>query len=661
MNQTVKPVALNATGQTSFLPNKRVGNKSIQPVPPTGGYTGVQGDTNKQYQPGANSLVQNQVAGLLDPNSAIMRKAQANAASFAASKGLQSSSIANEAATSAMIDAATPIAQQDANTNAQAQQLGWQQNWQSSENNLGRQHDAAMADKQGLLQTFLQRDQQGFQADQNAQGRQHDFNMADKQTASQKELAALQNQYQLGQLDVQGRQRLVELQQQQNFEATQFDKNAALQTNLQNNAQGFQAGQNSLNRQHDVSMNQMQTAAQRELATLQNQFQLGQLDAQGQQRMRELLQQQSFESGQFDKNTSFQKELASLQNQFQLGQLDAQGQQRMRELQQQQSFEASQFDKNAALQRDMQSTNLNWQSNENSVNRQFQQGMQQDTQNWQAGQNALNRQHDATMQAGTQQFQQKMQELQYQQQLGVLDAQGKQQLQQMERSAQIQTERDKLMQNFNLQNMDKSFLQNLQSMQAQFDQQDRVMTAQWNYQTQSDYRNATSSAYNNYLSQLGAIYADPNMTNDQKAAGATYLQTQLEAQRKALETIFTWTNTSSSSGSGSTTVPRNIPMPTPSPTPPTNPNPNPTPQPLPQPIEPRPTPIELPPTPSPTPQPRPTPPTTPPPPPNDPRRRRIEQNGMPVIDTSKLYTAEAGGGLLDRITTPPVFVRRDYL
>lgn len=653
MNQTLKPAA-NTAGQLSLLPNKRVGNKSIQPMPPTGGYAGVQGDTNKQYTPGANSLVQNQVAGLLDPNSALMRKAQSNAAAFAASKGLQSSSIANEAATSAMVDAAMPMAQQDANTNSQAEQMGWQQNWQSSENNLGRQHDAAMADKQGLLQTFLQRDQQNFQADQNSQGRQHDFNMADKQTASQKELAALQNQYQLGQLDVQGRQRMLELQQQQSFESTQFDKNAALQTNLQNNAQGFQAGQNALNRQHDSSMADKQTAAQKELAALQNQYQLGQLDAQGMQRMRELQSQQSFESGQFDKQTAAQREFAALQNQYQLGQLDAQGQQRMRELQAQQSFESGQFDKNAALQRDMQSTNLQWQTGENAANRQFQQGMQQDSQNWQAGQNALNRQHDVTMQVGTQQFQQKMQDLQYQQQLGVLDAQGKQQLQQMERSAQIQNDRDKLMQNFNLQNMDKSFLQNLQSMQAQFDQQDRVMTAQWNYQTQSDYRNATSTAYNNYLAQLGAIYADPNMTNDQKAAGATYLQTQLDAQRKALETIFAWTNTASSTGS-STNVPRNIPMPTPAP--PTYPNPNPTPQPLPQPIEPRPTPIELPPNPSPTPQPRPTPP----PPPNDPRRRRIEQNGMPVIDTSKLYTAEAGGGLLDRITTPPVFVRRDYL
>lgn len=295
------------------------------------GYTGVQGNTNYSYTPGAESLVENRLTGLLDPNSAIMRKAIAEANSMSASRGLQSSSIGNEIALSTMVDKAMPIASQDANTYNQAQQLGWQQSWQSGENNLGRTHDAAMADKQGQYQTTLQNTQIAASAAENAANRQ------------------------------------------------------------------------------------------------------------------------------------MQAELQKLQYAQQAGLLDAQGQQRMQEL------------------------------------------------NFQVQSNAY----------------------------------------QQERGAQLQTERDKMLQDMSNQTMDKQYLQQLELTRVQYDQADKQFTAQLEASKQAEYRNAVSTAYNNYLAQVGAVYADPNMTAEQKAAGAAYLQQQLDAQRKSLETLYLVTGTA---GTGTITT-----------------------------------------------------------------------------------------------------------
>ena len=293
------------------------------------GYTGVQGNTNFNYKPGADSLVENRVAGLLDPNSAIMRKAKAEADQYAASRGLQSSSIGSEVALSTMVDKAMPIATQDANTYNQAQQLGWQQSWQSGENNLGRTHDASMADKQGQYQTTLQNTQIAASAAENAANRQ------------------------------------------------------------------------------------------------------------------------------------MQAELQKLQYAQQAGLLDAQGQQRMQEL------------------------------------------------NFQVQSNAY----------------------------------------QQERGAQLQTERDKMLQDMSNQTMDKQYLQQLELTRVQYDQADKTFMAQLTADSQIKYKNAVETALNNYMAQVGEVWSDPNMTAEQKSAGAAYLQSQLDAYRKSLETLYLVT------GTGSTTAP----------------------------------------------------------------------------------------------------------
>lgn len=352
IQQTTAPVKTTAAPASNGAPTtppvfeyKPVGADLLQNAPtmnvPTAatvqgtftkdGYTGAQGNTNYSYTPGAESLVENRLTGLLDPNSAIMRKAIAEANSMSAARGLQSSSIGNEIALSTMVDKAMPIASQDATTFNQAQQLGWQQSYQSAENNLGRTHDAAMADKQGQYQTTLQNTQIAASAAENAANRQ------------------------------------------------------------------------------------------------------------------------------------MQAELQKLQYAQQAGLLDAQGQQRMQEL------------------------------------------------NFQVQSNAY----------------------------------------QQERGAQLQTERDKMLQDMSNQNIDKQYLQQLELTRVQYEQQDKMFTAQLTADSQIKYKNAVETALNNYMAQVGAVWADPNMTAEQKAAGAAYLQSQLDAHRKSLETLYLVTG---SAGTGSTTT-----------------------------------------------------------------------------------------------------------
>ncbi|WP_351122542.1 hypothetical protein [Shewanella sp. T24-MNA-CIBAN-0130] len=172
------------------------------------GYNGVQGDQQYAYNPKDPSLVQNQITGLLDPNSDIMRKAQAQAQAYSAQRGLQSSSIGNEVALSSMIDKALPIAQQDAQTYNQAQTLGWNQNFTNDQENLKREHDAGMADKQGDINNQVQNNQMEWQSQE--KGLDRNF---------QTQLEDLKYRQQLGTLD-----------KQQELQLVQMEKSASIQT-----------------------------------------------------------------------------------------------------------------------------------------------------------------------------------------------------------------------------------------------------------------------------------------------------------------------------------------------------------------------------------------------------------------------------------------------
>ena len=305
--------------QTSFSP------KDYQ----SDGYTGVQGETDYHYDPRSESLVQNQITGLLDPDSDIMRKARSQAQNYSASRGLQSSSIGSEVALSSMIDKALPIAQQDASTYANADQTGWQQSFTADQNNLNRTHDASMFDKQGKLQTDLQNDQLSF-------------------------------------------------------------------TNTQNNA-----------------------------------------------------------------DRTLQTELQQLQYQQNLGLMDAEGAQRMQELNAQQGFQMD------------------------------------------------------------------MQNLGYQQNLGAMDKQ-----------AALQERRDQILNQFDFEKMDQTFLNDLEKTKLTWEHDDAVFTRNLNGQFELEYKNASSDAYNHYLEQVGLVYSNPNMTPEQQQAGVAKLDEMFAAQRQQLQIIY---------------------------------------------------------------------------------------------------------------------------
>ncbi|MCG9964626.1 hypothetical protein [Shewanella cutis] len=205
----------NATG-TQSIDNSQYAVTAPTPVQNTFkpneynsvGTNGVTSDKQYQYDPRKESLVQNQITGLLDPNSDIMRKAIANAQGYNAARGLQSSSIGNEVALSSMIDKALPIAQQDAQTYNQAQSQQWQTQAQQDQLNQKNQQDAAMADKQGAINNQLQNNQMGWQTGEKNTDRQF-----------QAQLEDLKYKQQLGTLD-----------KQQSLQLVQMERSAQIQT-----------------------------------------------------------------------------------------------------------------------------------------------------------------------------------------------------------------------------------------------------------------------------------------------------------------------------------------------------------------------------------------------------------------------------------------------
>jgi len=115
-----------------------------------------------------NSTVQGQITGLLDQNNPYMQRATTEGLQFANKRGLLNSSMAAGATQAARIDAALPIAQQDAQTYWGQQQLN-----QNAQNQFG------LATHQGDVQRQL--------ADQ---GYQQDVGLIGAQAQAQEQLSA---------------------------------------------------------------------------------------------------------------------------------------------------------------------------------------------------------------------------------------------------------------------------------------------------------------------------------------------------------------------------------------------------------------------------------------------------------------------------------------
>ncbi|MGU5543276.1 hypothetical protein ACV1CV_02760 [Aeromonas veronii] len=177
--------------------------------------------------------VNDQVNKTISQDGLLMRMAKAKGEQYAAGRGLSNSSIGAEASQRAIVDAALPIASQNAG-----------QAWKSDENRIDRSHQLTM------------------------QGNQF---------GHEKGMAELQYKNSLGLLDAEGQQRLKELGVQSQY--------------------------------------------QKERDQLLHQNSLGLLDAEGQQRLKELGVQ-----------SQYQKERDQLLHKNSLGMLDAEGQQRLKEL-----------------------------------------------------------------------------------------------------------------------------------------------------------------------------------------------------------------------------------------------------------------------------------------------------------------------------------------
>ncbi len=213
-----------------------------------------------------NKNVNDQLGATLNQGGLLMRMAQSKGQGLAASRGLGNSTIGIDAAQRAMVDAALPIAQQNA---------------------------------QQANNRFMQDDAQEFTAGQSSLDRTQQLTMQQNDFSNQTNQAKLNAslteardkllyQQQLGTLSAEGAQRLKEL-----------DAQLKNQMTLNNQQNQFTAGQSALDRQQQLTMqgndfsnqsklNQQQAQLQERRDQLLYQQQLGTLDKQGQLQLQQI-------------------------------------------------------------------------------------------------------------------------------------------------------------------------------------------------------------------------------------------------------------------------------------------------------------------------------------------------------------------------------------
>jgi hypothetical protein len=216
--------------------------------------------------------VQGQVESILAKDSPLMQRARTLATQQMAQRGLVNSSMAAGAGTAAMIDRATPIAQQDANAYNQA-----------SQDNMSAYNTSGQFNAGELNRFGLQKGEQQFAADQSRIGREFqtserlgsqkfsgEFEVAKQNfTAAQSALDRAQ-QTALADKSVEAQQALQLAQQK--FTEAQSALDRTQQSALQANQQQFTAGQSALDRNQQTSIIERQATIQKELATQQQNF-----------------------------------------------------------------------------------------------------------------------------------------------------------------------------------------------------------------------------------------------------------------------------------------------------------------------------------------------------------------------------------------------------
>lgn len=95
--------------------------------------------------------VNDQLNSTLNSNSLLMRVAKSNGQAVATQRGLGNSSIGAEASQRAMVDAALPIAQQNAQQANQNSMQDKDLSWKGQQSQLDREHELGVLDKQGQI------------------------------------------------------------------------------------------------------------------------------------------------------------------------------------------------------------------------------------------------------------------------------------------------------------------------------------------------------------------------------------------------------------------------------------------------------------------------------------------------------------------------------
>lgn len=199
------------------------------------------------------------VANILNSNSLLMRSAAAKGERIAANRGLQNSTVGAEAAQRAMLDAAIPIAAQDT-----------QHQFTASQASLDRGHQKDLAKLQADLnysnQSRLNQEQNQFAASQADLDRGHQRGLAQLQADlsfnNQSRLNKAQNDFAASQAGL-------DRTHQIGLTKLQSDLNYNNQSRLNQAQYNFTASQNALDR-----------ANQRELANLNHQNEMRNLNAQ---------------------------------------------------------------------------------------------------------------------------------------------------------------------------------------------------------------------------------------------------------------------------------------------------------------------------------------------------------------------------------------------
>lgn len=215
------------------------------------------------------SNVNDQLGATLNQGGLLMRMAQSKGQGMAAQRGLGNSTIGIDAAQRAMVDAALPIAQQNAQQTHQLVMQDDSQSFTAGQADLDRKQQTSMLDKQ-----------QSWQGGQNALDRQQQLTMQGNDFSNQSKLNQQQAQLQERRDQLLYQQQLGTLDKQSQLELKQLDAQLKNQTTLNDQQFGQQK-----------ELNQQQAYLQAERDTLLNKFQQGILDKEGQQRLTELNQQ----------------------------------------------------------------------------------------------------------------------------------------------------------------------------------------------------------------------------------------------------------------------------------------------------------------------------------------------------------------------------------